>query len=94
MNDFELKKEESRKAISDLRDIKSSLIGDLEDIKVRYNEDDNPQIVRSIKQIFGEMKENDLRKGYITFDMYIESLRIIKAAGKAKAGSILDKGFS
>jgi len=94
MSNLELRKAESKEAISSLRSIKSSLIGDLQDIKVKYNEDDNPQISRSIEQVFGKMTEDDPRKGYITFDMYMESLKIIKAAGKAKASSILEKGFS
>ncbi|RLA65295.1 MAG: hypothetical protein DRQ78_05390 [Epsilonproteobacteria bacterium] len=93
MTNLETRKQESLDAIKALRRIKATLTDDLSEVRVALDEDANPSIKRAIDQIFGEMKENDPRKGYITFDMYMECLRILKAAGQAKASSILEREF-
>ena len=93
MSKLEDYKKESREALESLSRIKSEISEDVEDIRVSIDLDNNPQIARSITQVFGEMEENDPRKGFITFEMYMDCLRIIKMAGKAKASAVLEREF-
>ncbi|RLA65127.1 MAG: hypothetical protein DRQ78_05530 [Epsilonproteobacteria bacterium] len=93
MSDLNSYKERSIDAIEELENIKGLLHEDVSNVQVKLDEDANPQIARAITEVFGEMKENDPRKGYITFDMYMQCLRIIRAAGQAKASSILEREF-
>jgi len=93
MSDIGKYKDESIDAIKSLKKIKGSLYEDVSKVMVQLDEDANPQIVRSITEIFGEMKEGDPRKGYITFDMYMQCIRIIRLAGQAKASVVLEREF-
>ena len=93
MSDIGKYKKESIDAIKSLKRVKGLLHEDVSNVMVKLDEDANPQIGRSITQVFGEMEENDPRKGYITFDMYMECLRIIRLAGQAKASVVLEREF-
>ncbi|RLA66538.1 MAG: hypothetical protein DRQ78_04105 [Epsilonproteobacteria bacterium] len=93
MSKIEERKKQSVDAIRELRKIKSTLSEELADVRVILDEKDNPSIAKAITQVFGEMSNDDPRKGYITFDMYMTCLRILRAAGGAKASSILEREF-
>ena len=85
---------QSKDAIRALKEVKRSMGDDLSEIRVVVNSEDSPSVANAIDEVFGEMESDDPRKGYITFDMYMQCMRIINAAGQAKASSILDKDFS
>lgn len=85
--------DESIRAIENLKKVKADLYNDVSEVKVSYNKDDSPAIQTSVDQVFGEIDNSDPRKGHITFDMYMQCLRIIKAAGSAKAQAVLAKGL-
>lgn len=85
---------EAKSILKQLKEIKGHMREDLNKIKVQVDSSDGPITARAIEKVFGEMDNNDPRKGFITFDMYMQCQRIIVAAGQAKAESELRKGYS
>lgn len=77
-----------------LKEIKGFMKDDLEKIQIQVDKNDSPITNRAIEKVFGEMEADDPRKGFITFDMYMQCQRIIIAAGQAKADSELSKGYT
>lgn len=85
--------ERSLDVLKGLKEAKGLMKEDLKDIQIEVSRDDSPIITKAIDEVFGIMEDGDPRKGFITFDMYMECQRIIMAAGEAKAESELQKGF-
>jgi hypothetical protein len=83
--------EEAQSGILDLRKIKAGLHDQLSDVKVKVDLSTNDSISSAINEIFGERSDDDPDKGYITFDMYMQCLNIIRLAGQAKAETILER---
>ena len=86
-------KKRSLDALHGLNEVKELVGEQVHDVRVEVDPNDSPAIQRSITQVFGEMEDSDPRKGYITFDMYLDCLRIIRMAGQAEAGVVLEKEF-
>lgn len=84
---------QSKDAIRALKDIKGSLNTDLENIQIIVDEQKSPTVAGAVTEVFGEMESDDPRKGFITFEMYMQCIRIINAAGQAKADSTLEGDF-
>ena len=82
--------EKTKQLISQLRDVQSALDPDLSNVKVRINEEQNGMLAKSIETIFGDRSESP-DKDFITFDMYMHCVRIMRAAGKAKAQEVYGK---
>jgi hypothetical protein len=75
--------------IEDLKDIKKTLYDNLSGVKVRVNNKDS-DLSSSIDHVFGD-RSNDPNKDFITFDMFMECLKIVRAGSKAKASEIINK---
>ena len=86
--------ERARKVVQDLRAAKSQMQGKVDKLKVNIVVDESQIVLRSIEKVFGVIPKDDPRHNVITFEMYLHCQRIISAAGQAKAGSEIDKGFS
>jgi hypothetical protein len=74
--------------IGKLRDLKESLDPQLENIKVKVDKVRNADLYKSVEALFGS-REGEPDDGFITFGMYSEALKIIRAGGKAKAADFL-----
>lgn len=85
---------DAKSILKQLKEIKANMKDDLDKIKVRVDPSDGPITASAIDKVFGEMDEDDPRKGFITFDMYMQCQRIVIAAGQAKAESELQKGYT
>jgi hypothetical protein len=76
--------------LKELKAFQADLYSKLKDIRVPVDPNRSPEVVEAIVAIYGD----DFIKGpaYISFDMYIQCLEIIKQAGKDK-GEQLAGGY-
>jgi uncharacterized protein (UPF0335 family) len=77
--------------IDGLKDIKKTIYDDIKGVKVFINKTDT-SLVTSIEKVFGS-RQNDADKDFITFDMFMHCLKIVRAGSKAKASEIIDKNI-
>lgn len=79
--------------IQRLRDLQESLGAELEHIRVKVDTQRNADLYKSVEALFGP-REGEPDEGFITFQMYLEALKIVRAGGKAKASAFLkEKGI-
>lgn len=78
---------EASSAIAELGELKADLYSRLSGLKVQYSIEDNLDLTKAIEAVFGD--EAKANKGYITLDMYLYCLKLVRAAGKAKAQSLI-----
>ena len=60
----------------------------LKDIKVPVNSL-HPTVIEAIRNIFGDNYLNSEGKGFITYEMYLKSLDIIRSVGNATASEFV-----
>ena len=72
--------------LKELKAIQSQLYAGLKDIRIAINADKNPEVIEAITAIYGE----DFFTGQptVSFDMYIQCMKIIKQAGKDKGDQL------
>ncbi len=75
--------------IESLKDIKKTLYDNLSGVKVRVNNEDS-DLSSSIEKVFGD-RSNSPDKDFITFDMFMHCLKIVRAGSKVKAAEIINK---
>lgn len=74
--------------LEDLRNFKAELYSNLKNIRFKYDPARNNELVEAISVIYG----NDfiLENGYfVTFDMYVQMMEVVKAASVDKASQLL-----
>ena len=76
-------------AISDLQEVKDDLYPNIENVKVKIDKSSNADLYRSVESIFGERSSEDPDKDFITIDMYLHCLEIVRLAGEDKANQVL-----
>lgn len=76
---------------ADLQNIKDKISPKLEGVQVKVDRNKNADLYNSIVAIFGERNVNNTDTDFITFDMYLECLRIIKLASKSTAKDFIEK---
>jgi len=81
--------EEMSAGISDLEEVKGVLYPNVENVKVRVDKNVNADLYRSIEAIFGTRDSDDPDKDFITTDMYLHCLEIVRLAGEDKANQVL-----
>ena len=77
--------------MDELDTIRSTLYGDLASVKVRLDKVKNADVYNAVVAIFGQRASDDPNKDYITFDMFMDCVRIIKAAGRSKGKETLNR---
>ena len=88
IEDTQKSKGRAEDIIKGLRGIQESLEPDLVGIKVTVDKDINAELYSSIRFVFGD-RSGHPDDGFITFNMYRECLRLIRAGGKQKASEII-----
>lgn len=81
----------STSVLSEISDIKSEILKGLDNVNVRIDVSKNTDLAKAIDSVFGEPKNTDKENRYLTFDMYMHCVKIIRSAGKAKSASIIGK---
>lgn len=74
--------------VAELHQIQDKLKPDLANVKVKISKSDNPDIYKSIEEIFGD-RSNSPDKDFITFEMYTKCMEIIRAGGAATGSDLL-----
>lgn len=72
---------------AELREIQNSISAELGNIRVKIDPAKQPELYKAIEKVFGDRSQSP-DKDYITFDMYMICLKIIRAGGKAKAAEM------
>lgn len=83
--------EEIKAAHDELGGFQSQLYEKLKGIKVKYDPIKNSDIHESIEALYGPQDISSPSYGYITFDMLLECMQVIKLSGGDKADSILSR---
>lgn len=81
--------EEVKQGMIDLQEIKNTLYPNVSDIKAKIDKTANAELYNSVEAIFGERNLDDPNKDFITFDMYLHCLEIIRLGGKDKANIVM-----
>lgn len=74
--------------VAELHQIQDKISPDLQNVKVRINKSENPDLYKSIEEIFGD-RSNSPDKDFITFDMYKKCMDIVRAGGVATGADLL-----
>lgn len=83
MSNIEELSKQADEIIKGLEQYKQDLYVDLKDIYIKVDSEFDHTIRKSLTVIFGE-DSGVLKDGVITFDMYLQCLKIIRNAGVAK----------
>ena len=82
---------EAKQGIDELDKIKEVLYPELSNVKVRIDKTLNAEVYNEVIKIFGERASDDPNKDFITFDMFMHCLGIIRLAGKSKGQETLSR---
>lgn len=77
--------DEASDLFDQLQEVKNKLAPHLQDVKVKVDKNKNADLYNSIVAIFGERSQDDPDKDYITFEMYLHCLRVVKLASQSTA---------
>ena len=80
-----------QQGMGDLDEIKKVLYPQLSNTKVRISKTGNAEVYNEVVKIFGDRPSDDPNKDFITFDMFMHCLGIIKLAGKSKGQETLSR---
>lgn len=74
--------------LDDIKSFKAELYSNLKDTRFKYNPTRNSELYEAIIAMYGE--EFVAQNGYfVTFDMYVQMMEVVKLASKDKADQLL-----
>lgn len=85
---------ESISVVDDLSAFQNQIYDKLKGIKVKYDNSRNSDVSEAITKLFGEQIPGSANYGYVTFDMYLKCLDVVREAGKLKADSIINRNIN
>lgn len=85
---------EAQQVVDDLSAFQDKIYDKLKGIKIKYDISRNADVFNAINTLFGDQTPNSPNYGYITFDMYLKCLDIVKKSGELKAESIINRNIN